>query len=113
MSHFYRCRAHELVPYQLEEDAWGTRPECPVEPLGNALVWRVPPGTEVEMVISSSYRYLVTLVDDRPPAGAGHYVRIRRRNGTEGWANWRELRRIGYTPAARASDVVETAHAPR
>lgn len=111
MSHFLKMRAHELVPYQIEEDSWGSRPECPVEVLADGTrVWRVPDGTRVR-VIGASHDYAV-VVHHATRGGPPELVWVTT-DGHFRQVYWTRLRRLDYTPAARVSPADEAAHAPR
>lgn len=108
MSRFQQMRAHELVPYQIEEDGWGRHPECPVEVLDDGThVWRVPPGSRVVLEDGE-----LGVLDVQRWRGRREVLGVR--VGMEiRWVDWRELRRLGYTAGSRVSDAVEAARATR
>lgn len=101
-----------------EEDAWGEHPECPVEvlPTGER-VWRVLPGTEVDLVTRDKvFRVVITDTqwvsrDGLQQAGAGFIgVRVGRQLW---WSHWKFLRRIDYNPPPTREEAHEAADAAR
>lgn len=107
----------QLAALRAEEDAWGEHPECPVEVLADGTrVWRVPPGTEVEILMQTTGNLRVVLVDPKGAYG-NWYVppdQIAVRAGKSiWWSHWKFLRRLDYNPPPTREEAPEAADAPR